>query len=26
LAPVLGSIWIDAFMAGAKFQQRGGHQ
>lgn len=26
LTPVLGSIWMDAFMAGARFQQRGGHQ
>lgn len=26
LVPVLGSLWLDAFMAGAKFQQRGGHQ
>lgn len=26
LAPVLGSVWLDGFMAGAKFQQRGGHQ
>ena len=26
LAPVLGSVWLDAFMAGARFQQRGGHQ
>ena len=26
LAPVVGSIWMDAFMAGARYQQRGGHQ
>lgn len=26
LAPVLGSVWMDAFLAGARFQQRGGHQ
>ena len=26
LAPVLGSVWLDAFLAGAKFQKRGGHQ
>lgn len=26
LVPVLGSVWLDAFMAGARFQQRGGHQ
>jgi hypothetical protein len=23
---LVGSVWMDAFMAGAKFQQRGGHQ
>lgn len=26
LQPVLGSVWLDAFLAGAKFQKRGGHQ
>jgi hypothetical protein len=26
LAPALASVWMDAFMAGAKFQKRGGHQ
>lgn len=26
LVPVLAGTWLDAFMAGAKFQQRGGHQ
>lgn len=26
LVPVLGSVWMDAFMAGAHFQKRGGHQ
>lgn len=26
LAPVLGSVWMDAFIAGAQFQKRGGHQ
>jgi hypothetical protein len=26
MVPVLGSLWLDAFMAGAKFQKRGGHQ
>jgi hypothetical protein len=26
LAPVLGSVWMDAFLAGARYQQRGGHQ
>lgn len=26
LAPALASVWMDAFMAGAIFQQRGGHR
>jgi hypothetical protein len=26
LVPVLASVWLDAFLAGARFQQRGGHQ
>ena len=26
LVPVIGSVWLDAFMAGARYQQRGGHQ
>lgn len=26
LVPVLGSLWLDAFVAGARYQQRGGHQ
>ena len=26
LSMVLASTWMDAFMAGARFQQRGGHQ
>lgn len=26
LAQALASVWMDAFMAGAKFQKRGGHQ
>jgi hypothetical protein len=26
LVPVLGSVWLDAFLAGATFQKRGGHQ
>ena len=26
LTPVMGSLWMDAFLAGARFQQRGGHQ
>lgn len=26
LAPALASVWMDAFLAGTKFQKRGGHQ
>jgi hypothetical protein len=26
LVPVLAGVWMDAFMAGARYQQRGGHQ
>lgn len=26
LVPVLASSWMDAFLAGVRFQQRGGHQ
>jgi hypothetical protein len=26
LVPVLAAAWVDAFMAGAVYQQRGGHQ
>lgn len=26
MVPVLAGVWMDAFMAGARYQQRGGHQ
>jgi hypothetical protein len=26
LKPVLAATWMDAFLAGARFEQRGGHQ